>query len=355
MGSNDNDENTNFNVDNLIELTLAAAHIAIADSFPGQIYEKHIVSTNASTNTSKSIFSEKFQLSETNETNQMIYCGITDNNESNSILIPTAFINSVHDSSFDCSFIKTGRDNFDIDQPFQSISDIVAINLYPNYNGDLQPIEHVTDQCDPYLIEISVKNDTLLTNLNDKLNNDDLNLDQSIPFPACNFWNNSKEKMDGMKRVFCTKVNIQNKSVICGCIHLSTFKVSQKDFVPKANVIGIWHFRSLTLDNLWIYPTVWITLLSLFFIIFCCCVCSWNENENRSMLAYEDIIFEHVRREKLKTQQVGRQIDYISRYLPHQDRIGQGLNAISHGYKAKRSLCLLHLSLFKIGCKIHIH
>ena len=56
------------------------------------------------------------------------------------------------------------------------------------------------------------------------------------------------------------------------------------------------------------------------------------------MIAFEDVIYESFRKEKLWADITGKEIKHISDLMPNQDKLGYGIKAITPSKEAKKSL-----------------
>ncbi len=135
----------NMQNDILIEFALNGIHVALSDSFPGEMYS-NIVS-NIASNISKILNGVKFE--NVNDSNETVTCGLQTEN----IIIPITFkLKGI----YDCSFIKSEVNNFVpiTNKSYTPASNIVAINLYSESSDLINAYEYETDPCHPYLINI---------------------------------------------------------------------------------------------------------------------------------------------------------------------------------------------------------
>ena len=172
---------------------------------------------------------------------------------------------------FDCAVMSASLNNFiprgDLNQYRQQESvELVTANIYESHSylrrrEFSETVIHETDRCFPYLITFQLSDPSKF----------DLNvtLDESIPFPLCDFWNISNSYWD---TAGCFVYDLVNDSVICGCTHLTTFSVSRTDIIPESNVLTNVGRRELTVSNLWQHPVVWVTcvLVGFVFSVLCC-------------------------------------------------------------------------------------
>eukprot|EP01084_Bolivina_argentea_P133734 236048_1 len=277
-------------------------------------------------------------------------CGYSAEN----IIVPQSF-KKQNKGIYDCTFSKSTIDiykpnsNSKNNRSLLDASDLVSLNLYESYGGNKAPLEFETNQCDPYLITIQ----SLDTNIFNNTSNGQFEyiLDgKNQIFPGCNFWNNSQNKWDQFG-CFVYNFSVEDRTVSCGCIHLTSFKLSSDDFRVEANILGAWHWRNLSSENLAKYPTVWIVQMIVFILVMCICFCNLEDHNNRSILAFEDIIFEHVKQEKIKNDVTGKEIEYIAKYLPNHHYLGEGLLKLSSGKDAKKLICLMQFWLFWVYLK----
>jgi len=198
-------------------------------------------------------------------------------------------------------------------------------------------IDHESDHCFPYLITMQLSEASAYSL--------DLSLDKASSWPSCDFWNVSAADWDTRG---CFVHGVSSTTVTCGCTHLTTFSVSSDEIVPEANMLTELDWRALTVANLWRYPTVWLTTVSLL-VIFAviCLIHPRSEIQTKSILAFEDVIYRSVQQEKLWRDIAGKEIKYISDYLPNTDKLGGGLKVVAAGSTAKRKLCFLQYKLWK--------
>ena len=64
-----------------------------------------------------------------------------------------------------------------------------------------------------------------------------------------------------------------------------------------------------------------------------------------------DVIFQKVKDERLKDDVTGKEIEYITKYLPNQQYLGEGIMKLAQGKDAKKSLCQMHFWLWWIYLK----
>ena len=134
---------------------------------------------------------------------------------------------------------------------------------------------------------------------------------QDIEFPECNFWNNSIDSWDNTD---CYLSNYTKTSVECSCTHLTTYRLSVKDFQPVANKVDL---QDITPKNFIKHPTVWICILFVSIIVGC--VCWFNpqgkHDRDRPAIAYEDVIFKSERDKLLNKEQIAEEINYLEAYV----------------------------------------
>eukprot|EP01083_Nonionella_stella_P064750 169049_1 len=151
--------------------------------------------------------------------------------------------------------MASSRNNFVSKQERNQTSDTVSINIY---NANSKPNVYESNACFPYLITMGLTNFDLFDD------RDEISLDSASVFPSCDFWSVSDSLWDTSG---CFVYNITRTTVTCGCTHLTTFSISQDAIIPEANILTEIDWKEFTFDNLYHYPTVWLTCL-LFFIIF---------------------------------------------------------------------------------------
>eukprot|EP01083_Nonionella_stella_P028074 77310_1 len=328
----------NHIAERLTEYSLYSAHIALAESLPSESYK--YISVNAMYE--KIILAKKFDSNQRN-VNESVQCGYIGEN----IVIPNAF-KMENEGKYDCTFSRSTIDIYrqELESGFVHASNVVAVNIYEDYGGSIEATQYQTTQCDPYLITINATDKSILDNDGEIVYSFDIDdrTGKAI-WPKCNFWNITTDLWDGFE-CFVYNFSLDKGTVTCGCLHLSTFKLSKTDVEIKTNIIGEWHLRNFTISNLIRFPTVWITQLILFVITVIICLINKAEHGNRSILAYEDIIFEKVKEEKIKDDVIGKEIEYIAKYLPNRQFLGEGISKLSQGRQAKKSLCHMQFQLF---------
>ena len=197
--------------------------------------------------------------------------------------------------------------------------------------------DYQSDRCYRYLISIKLTDITNAYNLS-------MILDESYSFPSCDFWNVSATFWD---TAGCFVHNISNDTITCGCIHLTTFRISKDEIVPEANILTEIDWKRLTFNNLITYPTVWITYLILLIIfIIICLINPRSEKKSKSIIAYEDIIYRSVQEQRLWDDIAGKEIKYITEHMPNTHRLGQGIKMVASTNEAKKALCHLQFRIF---------
>ena len=279
-------------------------------------------------------------------------CGY--NNQS--LVLSNKFLSNI-DGIFDCTFSVSSRTNFiDTNQrrDYQQASHVINANIYETRSrrrnmlglvDDLQDssYEYETGNCEPYLISLDITNTTILD-----YDNTNYSLDVNSSFPFCGFWDTDNSTWIDHG---CYVYSYNSSNVICACTHLTSFQLSAKDFVPKANLLTVHTFREVTIENLLKYPTTWIVIVSLFIIFVSICIINpKNEKQNKlSIIAYEDIIFQDFKNSMMKSDVIGKEIKYIDDLLPNKEYLGEGiLKLFGDNREDKRSLCRLHYHLYKI-------
>eukprot|EP01083_Nonionella_stella_P064723 168974_1 len=310
-----NATNTTTMFADLNDYSTCVASIALSQSLPGESYF-YTTSDNA-----KTISSTKLNTDPQNRNDQYPFGCST---QTDHVLLPTSLVTD--SNTFDCAVSSSSHNHF-------SHSNAVTVNLYNTDQardcGHKPSLEAISSPCDPYLIIILVENASVVTN----------------KFPDCVFWNESTSNWENNGcYVYDT---VPNQSVTCACIHLTTFQVTARDFIPRAHIITEWHLRELTVYNLTRYPTVWMTICGTLFISILLCIGKLRNRENRSIIAYEDVIYKSVRDAKIGRDKVGQEIKIIKQ-LPNKHKLGQGLNIIAPDTVSKKSLCTVHWRLFKV-------
>eukprot|EP01083_Nonionella_stella_P145413 455623_1 len=64
-------------------------------------------------------------------------------------------------------------------------------------------------------------------------------------------------------------------------------------------------------------------------------------------MAFEDIIYKSVQEEKLWIDIVGKEIKYITDYMPNQHLLGRGIQVVAPTKEAKKSVCQMQFKLFR--------
>eukprot|EP01083_Nonionella_stella_P127003 384661_1 len=230
--------------------------------------------------------------------------------------------------------MASSRNSFISEQIRTQQSDTVSIDIY---NIGSIPNEYESNSCFPYLIMMQISD----------FNYDDaMSLDEEHVFPSCDFWNVADSLWDTSG---CVVYDVSNIAVTCACIHLTSFSVSKDKLVPEANLLSEIDWRRFTLYNLYRYPTVWLTcLLLLIAFLFICWVSPiiCDQVKTSSIMAYEDIIYKSVQEEKLYKDIAGKEIKYITDYMPNQHLLGRGLQTVAPTKEAKKSVCRLQWKLY---------
>eukprot|EP01083_Nonionella_stella_P286664 975634_1 len=354
-------------LESFVEFSAYSGHIALAQSYPGTEFV-HTDDTGK-----KKIFTTKIDPNNTADAEAFNSCGFQDGN---SIQIPPIF-----DSFYDCSFVEQHDAYF---EPRNSVSQMekdrtntlsntTTINLY---NGDvynsyfdtrrrrmrrrrmagvvdgildlstsLLESTEILDRCAPYWIQMKLSQNSKGLFTKEDQESNTFALGQKTPYPACTFWNTESKKWDTNN---CFVYNYTENDVLCACKHLTTFNIKASDFKPQANLISVYHFRDLSEDNLTKYPYVWVTLTVVLcvFLLICLYDAFAGNKDDRSPLAYSDIMFSAVREHKMKsfipsnTTQIFEQL-----YSKKHKHYGVGL---IKSIRKDNKLCTNQLKLFKI-------
>ena len=224
------------------EFALYGAHVPLAASLPGETYNYISIQDDYT----KIISATKFVSAAATANSSTISCGFADEE----VVVPSTF-QQENEGIFDCSFVKNTIDTYQplyivdgdgrgLDNKFIDASNLVSIIIYEDYGGSRDALQHETGQCDPFLITITATDKSILDN-NGKLvyalldgDGDD---DDNQAFPGCNFWNTSQDIWDQFD-CFVYNFTPDGLTVTCGCLHLTTFKLSKNDFNIKANIIA---------------------------------------------------------------------------------------------------------------------
>eukprot|EP01084_Bolivina_argentea_P056972 104176_1 len=348
LSSNMNNNNDLFEI--LMDYTSLLSSYILDESVPGESFKIGISTQNrdCSNATKGCVGSTKYEI----DGNHDVYsCGCGEQQ----VLIPKTLINELNKTGtwFDCTFMVPSFNGLiAIDNDNKLRSDMIVIDFYlaiePDLDSKRSPAAEVTDECDPYFITFNISNDEAI-NLNELTNENEWKLNEENKFISCDFWNTTTNKWESNGCVV-HNISVDEGVVVCACVHLTAFSVSYREFIPESNKVTTFHWRQLTVGNLLKYPTVWITILSILilFIILCLISSKYRERENRSILAYQDIIFKSVRDEKIINDITGKEIKYISTLMPNTDKLGYGIKAITPDFKSKKSLCYLVFRLYKV-------
>ena len=243
--------------ESLVDFATFAASTALAHSKIGETFNYKAAELDENGTVSKSKVVTAVKFAAYNRTSKPPVCGSGPQN----IKLPMTFMER-NLGIFDCAVMSSTFDPFvpktDEGREQQSV-DVFTANIYESRRLTAA-VEFTTNECFPYLITFQMS-DSSTFDLN-------MTLDESSPFPSCDFWNTNESYWDSAG---CYVYNITNDSVICGCTHLTTFSVSSSDFVPRANTLTNIGWKDLTASNLWRYPTVWLTclLVSILFLALC--------------------------------------------------------------------------------------
>eukprot|EP01084_Bolivina_argentea_P256747 432385_1 len=175
----------------------------------------------------------------------------------------------------------------------------------------------------------------------------DMSFNKEYNWPSCDFWNVNNASWDTYG---CFVYDITNTTVTCGCSHLTSFSLSSNKIIPQATVLTELDWRRLNMKNLLKFPIVWITVLSilmLFTVIGYINPRSGKIN-TKSIMAFQDIIYKSTQDEKLWKDVFGKEIKYISQYIPNQNLLGGGIRNIAAAENGTKSLCVLSWKLFKV-------
>eukprot|EP01083_Nonionella_stella_P301832 1037784_1 len=319
----------------LVDFATLSASKALSKANVGETFNYETIHNN------KIIFATKFDANmiDFNDTTiehkdiTLPKCG----DEQQNFEIPLSFMKQ-QDGLFDCAFMASSNNHFVSKHTRTQASDTISVNIY---NVSSEPNEYQSTSCFPYLITMQ------LTDF-DYVSDGNMSLGETYPFPSCDFWNITDSLWD---TTGCFVYNLTNETVTCGCTHLTTFSVSEDKIVlePTVRILTEPDWEEFSLYNLYRYPTVWLTCL-LFLIVFAI-LCRINPRsakiKTRSIISFEDIIYKSVQEEKLYKDIAGKEIRYITDYMPNQHLLGHGLRIVAPTKAAKKSLCQLQLRLFR--------
>eukprot|EP01084_Bolivina_argentea_P288588 495344_1 len=344
----------------LTDSTTLASSLSLYKSLPGETFSLVIPTDNKTCNgdtkfntiiRDKCVESRKYEINN----NDTYLCGC---NGQQQVSLPNKYHNK---SSIYCSVIVPSYDGLILtnnDNITKLRSDIIVIDIYLNNENMLNEelllkSKQVTNECDPYFITFSLDQihqfdlQQLLTLENDS----DWKTQQhhNNNFVSCDFWNITNNEWES-NGCYVYDINKHEGYIICKCVHLSTFSVSLTDFFVDFNELTVWHWRQLTIKNLRQYPTVWMTIVSIFVLLIMLCLLSTQlrNRENRSLLAYEDVIYKSIRDEKIIHDISGKEIKYISAFIPNPHKLGHGLKVIAPDCNSKKQLCYLVFRLYKV-------
>ena len=260
----------------------------------------------------------------------------------------------------DCTFISSTTNNFipsisnnrtiqsgvvsiNVIDPSETIENARRRRLMDNntYDNDTYGdgflgvwLNHISDECHPYLIKI--KTDTIY----------DPSFGDNDNYPSCDFWDVENSKYDTSG---CDIYEvIDGDTVICGCTHLTSFVVSKDEEFLEARTLKEIDWKALTLENLWYYPTVWVTFFVIGIVMmFIGCVNPRQRISEKSIIAFQDVIYESFRERKLWADITGKEIKYISEMMPNPEKLGQGIKPVIISQEDKKSFCELQTRLYR--------
>ena len=300
-------ESVNSLSESLVDFATLAASTALAQSEIGESFNFEATEYDANGNVTKSKVVTALKFAAYNRTSKPPVCG----SRTQKIELPLTFMTD-NLGIFDCAVMAASTNNFVSKRGLnegreQKTTDLVTANIYESRSKFsrrrlAETVEHDTNRCFPYLITMQLSNPSEFDL--------DLKLDESSPFPSCDFWNTNESYWD---TAGCFVNDIIDDSVICGCTHLTTFSVSGDDILPEANVITNVGLNELTASNLISHPTVVITCLTLAVVFAVICLINPRASNvhTRSILALEDSVFKSVREEKLWKDVLGKEVMVI--------------------------------------------
>eukprot|EP01084_Bolivina_argentea_P085497 154520_1 len=296
----------------LIDYSSSFASKALLQSLPGETFyfESSI----------KTVTAYKFEINEFNSNASNINCDRTQ--------IPNSFLTQNPAGYYDCTYMSSSLNHFNSDQV---VSNIVSVDIF---NNNSQKQSFLSDGCDPYFITIHF----------DSFSIQQYEIGNNYTVPLCMFWNTSDNQWQDSG---CYLYNItENNDIICACSHLTTLSVDYTDFVPEYQLISEWHLRNV--DELINCPHVSLVLVSTLLLIFICCLINPRKRENRTMLSYEDVIYVAIRDNLLENDIHGKEIKYLSEFMPNSKHLGYGLKEIAPDNETRKSVCYLVFRLFKV-------
>eukprot|EP01083_Nonionella_stella_P188230 693321_1 len=322
--------------ESLIEYELYFAHVALLKSVPGERFRfdwneedkfKHIDALRFMSGNVDDLYYDY---------NDEPQCGYG----AESLQIPSSFIaNNI--GIFDCTFSTSSMNNYiESNSDYERASNMVHVNIYSSNTSNMKAYDFDATNCSQYLLSLESSNSTLFDNKYE--------LGEGVAFPFCGFWDGVSSWIDHD----CYVQSLNETVIVCSCLHLTSFQLSVDDFIPQANLLSKWNFRSVTTDNLIQYPTVWIVILSLF--VFCVMICLLNnlnprkhKQDKSTILAYQDVVFETFKKEHISDDMIGVEIEYIDDILSDDRQyLGGGLKQILSTKNGKKNLCLLQFKLY---------
>jgi len=270
-------------------------------------------------------------------------CGVGDEG----MTLPRGLIEQEAGRAVSCAFVKS------LDNPFLSTKTKEKVRQSPTITTTAsgtsrrrrrrrlaEDMAFESNECFPYLISMQLSNTSLEFDLDFKFGVG------NFSWPSCEFWSTGETQWDTSG---CFVYNISNSTITCGCTHLTTFSISKDEILPEANLLTSLDFRDLSGDNLVKYPIVWVTCLTFFLVAMTICIAVpyCKDVEERSVLAFEDVIYKSFQEQQLYQDIAGMEIKYMTEKMPNPHLLGRGLSKLGKNRESKKGLFGLQFNLWK--------
>ena len=180
------------------------------------------------------------------------------------------------------------------------------------FHIDGTKVFRTNDSCFPFLISMNIPDRYTDDYWSAALNDSFIWYNTSgVEYPVCTFYNVTKISYDTEG---CWVHQWDANTITCACTHLTTFKMASEDFNPYANLLQPEDLRLLTSKNIQNYPITWVTMLMIVVVLTVACICVPNNNADKPIIAFEDIIYKEFRDQYLHKHQQWHEIQQIDRW-----------------------------------------
>ena len=198
----------------------------------------------------------------------------------------------------------------------QGSNDEVPVDLF---RLDGTRVFQTNDSCVPFLISMNIPSKYVEQTWQDLYNGEETNWwnTSGRSYPSCTFYDPEKAGYDTegcWVHEVLTDRERDSDTITCACTHLTTFKISAEHFDPKANLLTVDDINQVNSENIQNHPITWVTMLMIVVVLAVACICVPNNNADKPIIAFEDIIYKEFRDQYLHKHQQWHEIQQIDRW-----------------------------------------